>query len=156
MTLSQITFVIGNQVNLDQALAVYRDCSLGARRPVDDRDRMRAMLRNANLVVTAWDGEMMVGIARSLSDQEYVTYVADLAVRTEYQRMGIGKELIRHTRAAAPKAELVLLAAPGAESYYEHIGFTHHPQAWTSKQTKQSAPSAAAEVPTENAPSSCG
>ena len=133
MNLSSITFRVGNQVNLDAAIAVYRASSLGERRPVDDRDRMRAMLRNANLVVTAWDGEMMVGMARCFSDFQYVTYLADLAVRTPYQRIGIGKELIRHTRAAAPNAEIVLLAAPDAESYYPHIGFTHHPQAWTSK-----------------------
>ena len=133
MNLSDISFRVGNQVNLDAAIAVYRASSLGDRRPVDDRDRMRAMLRNANLVVTAWDGELMVGIARSLSDFQYITYLADLAVRTPYQRIGIGKELIRHTRAAAPNAEIVLLAAPDAESYYPHIGFSHHPQAWTSK-----------------------
>jgi predicted N-acetyltransferase YhbS len=137
MNLSNITFRIGNQVNLDAVIEVYRASTLGERRPVDDRDRMRAMLRNANLVVTAWDGELMVGVARSLSDKQYVTYLADLAVRTPYQRIGIGKELIRHTRAVAPEAEIVLLAAPDAESYYPHIGFTRHPQAWTSKQTKK-------------------
>lgn len=130
MTLSQITFRIGNQVNLDQALAVYRDCTLGARRPIEDRETVRAMLRNANLVVTAWDGEKMVGIARALSDKVYITYLADLAVRTAYQRIGIGRELIRHTNAVAPKAQIVLLAAPGAEDYYPRVGFTHHPQAW--------------------------
>src|SRR5689334_19622629 len=94
--LSAISFRIGNQINLDATLAVYRDCSLGARRPIDDRERMRAMLRNANLVVSAWDGEIMVGVARGMSDFQYVTYLADLAVRTEYQRIGIGRELIRH------------------------------------------------------------
>ncbi len=139
MNLSSITFRIGNQVNLDAVLEVYRASTLGERRPVDDRDRMRAMVRNSNLVVTAWDGEIMVGIARSLSDYVYVTYMSDLAVRVSHQRFGIGKELIRHTRAAAPKAEIVLLAAPAAESYYPHVGFTHHPQAWVSKDEKQPA-----------------
>lgn len=139
MNLSDISFRIGNQVNLDATIAVYRASSLGERRPIDDRDRMRAMLRNANLVVTAWDGELMVGIARCLSDFQYITYLADLAVRTPYQRIGIGKELIRHARAAAPNAEIVLLAAPDAESYYPHIGFTHHPQAWTSKTVKKTS-----------------
>jgi len=137
MNLSSISFRIGNQVNLDAVLAVYRASTLAERRPIDDRERMRAMLRNANLVVTAWDGETMVGIARSLSDYAYVTYLSDLAVRVSHQRCGIGKELIRHTRAAAPKAEIVLLAAPAAETYYPHVGFTHHPQAWVSKQAAQ-------------------
>jgi predicted N-acetyltransferase YhbS len=92
---------------------------------------MAAMLRNANLVVTAWDGELMVGIARSLSDFSYVTYMSDLAVREPYQRQGIGKELIRRTQlAGGSKTTLLLLAAPAAEQYYPRIGFTHHPQAW--------------------------
>jgi predicted N-acetyltransferase YhbS len=148
-SIRQITFVIGNQVNLDAVISVYRDCSLGARRPVDDRDAMRAMLRNANIVVTAWDGEKMVGVARSLSDKAYVTYLADLAVRTEYQRIGIGKELIRHTKAVAPKAQMILLAAPDAETYYPHVGFEHHPQAWVWKPAPKAQPEAKEAEPKE-------
>lgn len=73
---------------------------------------------------------MLVGIARSVSDFSYVTYLSDLAVRVSHQRRGIGKELMRRTQAAAPKAALLLLAAPSAANYYPHVGFTHHPQAW--------------------------
>ena len=63
-------------------------------------------------------------------DGDTVTYLSDLAVSVSHQRRGIGKELIRRTRTAAPNAQLILLAAPAAESYYPHIGFVHHPQAW--------------------------
>lgn len=126
-----IEYRVGIDFDAGEAIEVYRDCELGARRPVDDYERMAAMLRNANLVVTAWDGARMVGIARSLTDFAYITYLSDLAVRESYQRQGIGKELIRRTQAAAgPNAGLLLLAAPSAESYYPHIGFAHHPQAW--------------------------
>ncbi len=41
---------------------------------------MAEMLNRANLVLTAWDGERMVGIARTLTDFCYVAYLADLAV----------------------------------------------------------------------------
>jgi predicted N-acetyltransferase YhbS len=91
---------------------------------------MQRMLEHANLVVTAWDGARMVGISRSLTDFVYATYLSDLAVRKSYQRAGIGRELVRLTREAAPRAMLILLAAPAAEKYYPHIGFEHHPQAW--------------------------
>ncbi len=87
-------------------------------------------LDHANLVVTAWDGARMVGISRSLTDFVYATYLSDLAVRKSYQRTGIGRELVRLTQEAAPRATLILLAAPAAEKYYPHIGFEHHPQAW--------------------------
>jgi predicted N-acetyltransferase YhbS len=60
-----------------------------------------------------------------------VTYLSDLAVRQSHQKQGIGKELMRRTQALAGKhAKLILLAAPAAETYYPHVGFTHHPQAW--------------------------
>jgi predicted N-acetyltransferase YhbS len=124
----------GKDLDLDAVIDLYRASTLGERRPVDDRERMARMIAEANLVLTAWDGELLVGISRSFSDFSFVTYLADLAVRKSHQRRGIGKELIRRTQAAAgPNALLVLLAAPAAEQYYPHIGFTHHPQAWTLK-----------------------
>ena len=125
-----IRYETGNHLDLDAVIELYRDSTLGERRPVDDRERMAAMLRHANLVVTAWDGDQLVGISRALSDFSFVTYLSDLAVRASHQKQGIGKELIRRTQAAAKQAKLLLLAAPAAEKYYPHIGFAHHPQAW--------------------------
>lgn len=115
---------------LDEARELYHASTLGERRPIGDDARFTAMLANANLTVTAWDGERLVGIARALSDFSYATYLSDLAVRVSHQRRGIGRELIRRTRARAPQASLILLAAPAAERYYPHVGFQHHPQAW--------------------------
>ena len=125
-----ISYRTGNDLDLDAAIELYVDSTLGERRPVADRSRMQRMLEHANLVITAWDGARMVGIARSLTDFVYATYLSDLAVRKSYQRTGIGRELVRLTRDAAPRAMLILLAAPAAEKYYPHIGFEHHPQAW--------------------------
>ena len=129
-----IAYRTGNDLDLDQMIDLYQASTLGERRPVEDRARMAAMLKNANLVITAWEDDLPVGIARALSDFSYVTYLSDLAVRESHQRRGIGRELIRRTRAAAPRATLVLLAAPAAESYYPHLGFAHHPQAWWIKE----------------------
>jgi GNAT superfamily N-acetyltransferase len=129
--MSEIAYKIGGEIDIDAALAVYRDSGLGERRPICDRERFEGMLRNASLIVTAWDGQELVGIARSLTDWVYVTYLSDLAVKKSHQRLGIGKELIRHTREAADsRAMLLLLAAPAAADYYPHIGFEHHPRAW--------------------------
>ena len=125
-----IEYRVGNDLDLDAVLDVYRASTLGERRPVDDRPRMAAMLAGANLVVSAWDGHLLVGIARSLSDFAYATYLSDLAVRVSHQRGGIGRELIRRTREAAPRASVVLLAAPAAREYYGRLGFAQHPSAW--------------------------
>ena len=126
-----IRYKTGRDLDLDALIDLYRASTLGERRPIDDRGRMAAMLQNANLIVTAWDGELLVGVSRALSDFSFVTYLSDLAVRVSHQKQGIGKELIRRTQAlAGPHAKLILLAAPAAEPYYPHVGFTHHPQAW--------------------------
>lgn len=126
-----IRYRLGNDLALDEVIALYVASTLGERRPVEDRARMAAMLANANLVVTAWDGEQLVGIARSLSDFAYATYLSDLAVHRDWQQQGIGKALIRETQRAGGQAKIILLAAPAAVAYYPHIGMSPHPSAWT-------------------------
>ncbi len=132
-----IRYQTGNQLDLDQVIDLYRASTLGERRPVDDRDRMSKMLANANLVITAWDDDAaagqppLIGIARSVTDFCYTTYLADLAVRASHQRLGIGRELITRTQdACSPQTRLVLLSAPKAATYYPRVGFTRHEQCW--------------------------
>ncbi|MBU3595638.1 GNAT family N-acetyltransferase [Polynucleobacter sp. 86C-FISCH] len=121
-------------VTAEQAIDLYKRSTLGERRPIHNVQTFEAMLKNANLTVTAWDGETLVGISRSLTDFAYVAYLADLAVDQEYQRSGIGKQLIEETKSRlGPECMIVLLAAPKANEYYEHIGFEHNPRAWTLK-----------------------
>jgi ribosomal protein S18 acetylase RimI-like enzyme len=129
-----IRYRLGNDLDLDQVIELYHASTLGERRPVDSRECMAQMLREADLVVTAWEGEMLVGIARTLTDHCYVAYLADLAVRVSHQRRGIGRELVRATRRELGDGALVvLLAAPAAVDYYPRIGFTRHDQAWVLK-----------------------
>ncbi len=125
-----IDYRTDNDLDLDQVIELYVASTLGERRPVDDRRRMETMMRSANIVITAWEGDLLVGISRSITDWAWMTYLADLAVRRSHQKQGIGKELMRRTQAAAPEAKLLLLAAPAAREYYPHVGFTHMPHAW--------------------------
>jgi predicted N-acetyltransferase YhbS len=123
--------VAPDELDVAAVAAVYERSTLAERRPVADRERLRAMLLGANLILVARCGGDLVGICRSLSDFSYVTYLADLAVDVRFQRQGIGRELIRLTRLAVPHAKVVLLSAPAATSYYPHVGFTRHESAWT-------------------------
>jgi GNAT superfamily N-acetyltransferase len=125
-----ITYRTGNDIALDEMIELYVDSTLGERRPVDDRERMARMLKEANLVLTAWDEDLLVGISRSITDWVYSTYLSDLAVRADFQGQGIGRELVRLTREAAPRATVILLAAPKAVDYYPRIGMTRHESAW--------------------------
>jgi ribosomal protein S18 acetylase RimI-like enzyme len=131
MAASQITYRRGNDIPTNVVKMLYEASTLGQRRPIDDPGTLAAMMQHANLVVSAWDGDELVGISRTLTDFVYVGYLSDLAVHARCQRRGIGVGLIEHTRAAmGPKSKLILLAAPAAVDYYPRIGFTHHPQAW--------------------------
>ncbi len=125
-----ITYRTGNDIDVDEMIELYIDSTLGERRPVDDRERMARMLEEADLVITAWDSDLLVGISRCVTDWAYCNYLSDLAVRADYQGRGIGKELVRRSREATPSATLILLAAPKAVDYYPKIGMTRHESAW--------------------------
>jgi hypothetical protein len=124
MDVTKLDYRTGNDLDLDVMIDLYKDSTLGARRPVDDRERMSQMLKGANLVITAWDGTTLIGIARSLSDFAYSTYLADMAVRLAWQRKGVGRELIRRTQIAGGQASVFLFAAPAAVDYYPRVGMS--------------------------------
>lgn len=105
--------------------------TLAERRPVHDRETIRAMLTNADVVLTARYDGLLVGVSRAITDFAYCTYLSDLAVAERHQRQGIGRELIRRTHEAAGlHTRLILLAAPKAQSYYPHVGMTRHESCW--------------------------
>jgi GNAT superfamily N-acetyltransferase len=129
-----ITYKDDANISAEQAINLYVRSTLGERRPIDSPETFEAMLKHANLTVSAWDEEKLVGISRSLTDFAYVAYLADLAVDEEYQRQGIGKQLIEETKMRlGSNCVIVLLAAPKAKDYYQHIGFEHNPRAWMLK-----------------------
>ncbi|GLV82397.1 hypothetical protein Slala03_20860 [Streptomyces lavendulae subsp. lavendulae] len=124
--------VVGSALDVEEVLGLYRASTLAERRPVGDVERFTRMLAGANLVVTARTDEgRLIGIARSVTDGAYATYLSDLAVDAAYQSKGVGRELIRVTGEAAPQATIILLAAPAAVDYYPRVGFTAHHSAWT-------------------------
>ncbi|QGH35721.1 GNAT family N-acetyltransferase [Gracilibacillus salitolerans] len=96
----------------------------GIKRPYDDLDRMQQMLDHANVLVTAWDQEKIVGVARGLTDFSYCCYLSDLAVVQAYQHQGIGKQLIEQVKEELNEhVALILLSAPSAMDYYPKVGF---------------------------------
>ena len=106
----------------------------GIQRPVDDLARMEKMLQHGNLLITAWDGESLIGVARALTDFAFCCYLSDLAVDREYQHRGIGQALIEQVRSAIGQdSMLLLLAAPGAMAYYPKVGFEAVGNGWIIK-----------------------
>ena len=110
---------------------LLRRSTLAERRPMDENWTLEGMLRNADLVLTARLDGQLVGIARSITDFSYCTYLSDLAVDLAVQRRGIGQELVRRSHLAAGlNTTLILLAAPAAQAYYPYIGMRKHESCW--------------------------
>ena len=126
-----ILYRVDRTLTVDEFVDILKRSSLAERRPVHDSDCIEGMLRNADLLVTAWHGNLLVGVARSVTDFTFCCYLSDLAVDRAFQRSGIGRQLIDHTqKKLGPRCALVLLAAPAAAGYYPHIGFARHDSAW--------------------------
>jgi GNAT superfamily N-acetyltransferase len=127
-----ISFDLEPSLSAQEFQSVLIASTLSERRPADDLGRLDLMLRNADIIVTARDGQRLVGVARAISDFSYCCYLSDLAVDAAYQRQGIGKRLIEETRARAGElATLILVAAPAAETYYPKIGMLHLKSCWS-------------------------
>jgi GNAT superfamily N-acetyltransferase len=116
-----ISYRLHGSLPTEAVVDLYRDSGLN--RPIDDHQRIAAMYANSNVVVSAWDEELLVGVARSLSDLVYCCYLSDLAVLKAYQGRGIGRELVARTKAyVGDGCMILLLSAAGAMSYYPLIG----------------------------------
>jgi ribosomal protein S18 acetylase RimI-like enzyme len=103
----------------------------GIRRPTGDLDRIGRMIQHASLIITAWDRDLLVGVARALTDFSYCCYLSDLAVDRAYQKQGIGRELVKLVREQiSEESMLLLLSAPEAMGYYPKLGFDEVKNGW--------------------------
>ena len=118
-----------------QIIELYNDAQLP--RPTHDPQRMKAMFENSDLIVTAWVEDRLVGVARTITDWVWCSYLADLAVSPDYERSGIGKKLIELVREKiGEQSMLLLLSVPTAMDYYPRVGFLRENRAFIIHRTK--------------------
>jgi ribosomal protein S18 acetylase RimI-like enzyme len=117
-----ITYQINAPLTVDDVIRVFRNS--GIRRPIDQPGRIQEMIEHANLIVSAWDGQKLIGIGRALTDFSFCCYLSDLAVDRDYQRSGIGRALVKAVlEQIGDRCSLILLSAPEAMEYYPKLGF---------------------------------
>ena len=85
-----ISYSFDKRPSADQIIALYDNAGLP--RPTNDKERIQKMFDNSNLIVTAWDNDVLVGVSRSITDWVWACYLSDLAVRHEYKKVGIGRQ----------------------------------------------------------------
>jgi GNAT superfamily N-acetyltransferase len=134
-----ITYQLEPDPSPDEFIDVLVRSTLAERRPVHDLTTMRAMLKNADLILTARLDDLLVSVSRTITDFPFCTCLSDLAVDEKQQRQGIGRELIQRTHEAAGlHTTLILLAAPKAQTYYPHVGMARHESCWVIANTRLS------------------
>lgn len=117
-----IRYEVGVLPSVQDIVRVF-DAS-GLVRPTHDTQRIETMFANANLVITAWAEDVLVGVCRALTDFSYCCYLSDLAVNKSHQKQGIGRHMMHLVqREIGEHVTLILLSAANAMSYYPAIGF---------------------------------
>jgi ribosomal protein S18 acetylase RimI-like enzyme len=110
-TTPKITYIIG----------LYSSSNFA--RPTTDIERLRLIIEHSNLQLCAFDGRKLVGFARCLTDFGWCCYMPDLVVHPDYQKQGIGRNLIAQVHEAiGPRCMLLLFSSSEAIPYYKHIG----------------------------------
>ena len=112
----------------DALRALYAASPL--RRPIGEPARIARMFEHSNVVLTAYDGERLVGVLRGWTDFAFDGYICDLGIHPGYQKQGVGKRLLEEATALSPEIRWVLLASPIAKDYYGHLGWELLPNAW--------------------------
>lgn len=89
-------------------------------------DKFNLPFKGSDVVVSAWNGDKLIGCIRAISDKAVRSVIYDLAVLPEFQNKGIGKTLVKKCIAHYPDSEWILGTTKENVAYYEKLGFKIH------------------------------
>jgi GNAT superfamily N-acetyltransferase len=95
-----------------------------------DPAELHAVLTSSWAVVSAYDGEVLVGSGRVMSDGILYAVIFDMVVSPSHQGRGIGSEILKRLLARCEDAgirDILLFSAKGLEGFYRHFGFVPRP-----------------------------
>jgi GNAT superfamily N-acetyltransferase len=110
-----------HEIDLDQLEALLRTAGWIDR--VTPRERLAKQVSGSMFVVSAWEGEKLVGFARAISDGATNAYVSTVVVAPELQGRGVGRELLAHLVEGRDGIQFVLHARPAVHGFYLKNGF---------------------------------
>jgi len=117
----RIDYRESKDVAIEAVLELYRANHWSS---ADKPQQLHQALRHSHSLVTAWDGETLVGLANAISDGFLVVYYPHVLVHPDYQRRGIGRELMeRLLRRYKGFHQHAVLADKTAVAFYERCGF---------------------------------
>jgi GNAT superfamily N-acetyltransferase len=117
-----ITYRDDHEIDLDQLTILFN--AVGWERRTADRDRLAQLVRGSLYVVSAWEGDRLVGFARAISDGATNAYISTVAVLPAYQKRGIGRAIIQRLLAGRDGIQFVLHSEHAYPFYlYLDVGF---------------------------------
>jgi len=121
VNMNKIKYEYQKDIPKDQVIALYKSVEWSS---AEKPDLLLKALRNSHTVVTAWDGEKLVGLGNAISDGYLVVYYPHLVVHPEYQSKGIGTKIMRLMQRKYHGFHQQSLIAEGkAVEFYKKCGF---------------------------------
>jgi len=93
----------------------------------EDINRLKGMVENSQIVVTAWDEGEMIGFARCTTDYVFNGQINNVVVDVNYRRLGIGKALINKILDSNKQVTYMLRGSIRNEEFYRGLGFEDGP-----------------------------
>lgn len=128
---SQIIYKVNHSISVDDFLNLINQSPLDTLVPSDNLALLDSMLNNADLLISAWVDEQLVGFARGITDFSFCCYISEIAVDSEYLHQGVGKHLLRLTaEELPPECQIIFRSTPDSQNTYPKLGFTPIPHIW--------------------------
>lgn len=123
--MNQITFSRKHNLAKKQIKNLYEDA--GWENYTREKEKLRRAILQSQYVLTAWDQDKLVGLVRTVGDNETIVFIQDLLVLSSYQNQGIGERLLKSVLGHYQKADKILLLADEdskLRAFYTKCGMT--------------------------------
>ncbi|MBA7638577.1 hypothetical protein ES703_46233 [subsurface metagenome] len=109
------------EINIEKIIKLYKANKWSS---AEKPDLLYKALMNSDSLITAWDGNRLVGLGNAISDGYLVVYYPHLLVHPDYQGKGIGKMIVDKFQNKYGNFHQQLLTADGkAIDFYRKCGF---------------------------------
>lgn len=128
---NRLTYKMNFAISIEDFIRLVHQSPFKERVPTDNLTQLDAMLNNADLLISAWDGEQMVGFVRAVTDFSSCCYICELAIDANYQKHGIDRHLMRLAAEELPAdCQILFFSSDSNLTEYLRLGFTQSPRAW--------------------------
>ncbi len=108
-----------SKINWEEAAEIFRLAPLGTRAP----EKLKSAFENSFSRIFVYDEKKLIGLGRAVCDGEYQAAIFDIVLLPQYQKRGIGKNIIKKLESTLPVDNIILYAVPGKDGFYKKCGY---------------------------------